>query len=171
MTETATFYAAYDPATGAPIGGATSETSNYRNGQSSITTYAGTTTDYSGPDGTGTEIPAITGATQASRAAAPEPAGDTIVVTGMGQMINPGSAGVTIRFLSGAADDTVVLQAGRADTQDPQSLFASAGVGDTGGDLTLPRELRDGNERQRGGGDSVRSDRPGRRNRGGTAGW
>jgi hypothetical protein len=147
VTETATFYAAYDRATGAPIGGATSVTVDYRNGQSSITTSAGATMYYSGPDGTGTKISAITGATEASRAATSATTGDTIVVTGMGQMIDPGAVGATIQFLSGAADDTVVLQAGRGadtilgfdpasgDALDLRSLFASAGVY-LGGDLT-----------------------------------
>ena len=144
VSKTATFYSGFTASTGAPTGNATALTIDYTNGQSAITTYSGTggsTLYYSGPDGTGSLIAGITGATTAAA-----PSTGSIVITGTGQTIDPGSAGATIQFLSGAGKDSVVLHAGAADTilgfdpaagdtLDLRSLFASAGV-ELGSDLT-----------------------------------
>lgn len=136
VTLTASYYSGTDPSTGAPSGTLTSETFDYASGGSSITRYnsngTSSTIYYSGPDGTGTTIPAITSAPETSSAVAfaaasvistpapsaqaePAPDGTSIMISGSDQLIDPGTGNHSIQFISGAADDTLVLHSGGSD--------------------------------------------------------
>ena len=122
VTQTASYYSGSDPSTGAPTGTLTSETFDYTNGESAITTHhadgSSSTIDYSGPDGTGSVISALSATAAAGSAASggsvftlelAPPAPDTIVFTGSGQVLDPGSGEHTIQFATGQTDDTLVL--------------------------------------------------------------
>ena len=152
VAQTATYYSGHDAANGAPTGTVTSVTFDYTNGKSAITTYTGSgtgsTIDYSGPDGTGSVIPAITQATGGTvlSAAAATPSPDVITISGLGQLIDPGAGSHSIQFASGAANDTLVLHLGGSDqitgfdpaagdVLDLRSLLSEAGVS-LGGDLS-----------------------------------
>jgi V8-like Glu-specific endopeptidase len=117
VSETASFYSATDPGNGAPAGTLTREVFDYAAGGSAVTTYSasgvGTTTLYSGPDGTGSVKPsttssAVSDASQADSSSDSSP----IIVTGSGQSIDPGAGNHTIQFATGAKDDTLVLHLG-----------------------------------------------------------
>jgi hypothetical protein len=152
VAQTATYYSSYNAANGAPTGTVTGVTFDYTNGESAITTYngsgAGSTIDYSGPDGTGSVIPSITQATGGAvlSAAVVAPSSDVITITGSGQLIDPGTGSHAIQFISGAANDTLVLHLGGSDqitgfdpaagdVLDLKSLLSEAGVS-LGSDLS-----------------------------------
>jgi hypothetical protein len=122
ITQTATFYSATDPSNGAPAGTVTQVVFDYTAGGSSVTT-GGTTTFYTGVDGTGTVTsPAVAGAPV-------QTSSDTAVIsfTGSNQTIDPGAGDHTIQFIAGGSADTLVLHAGGSD----QVLGFNTGAGDT----------------------------------------
>jgi hypothetical protein len=185
VTQTAPYYSGTDPSTGAPSGTLTSETFDYTSGGSSITTYnsngTSSTVYYSGPHGTGTTIPAITSAPETSSAvtfapasvistpapsaqAEPAPDSTSIMISGSDQLIDPGTGNHSIQFISGAADDTLVLHSGgirsghrlqsyRRRSARPEFL-AGRNAREPGRYLSV-RELRLRREHQRRGADPV----------------
>lgn len=123
------------------------ETFDYVNGQSVVISFAASGASsaivYSGANGTGSVIPAITLA-GANDPFVPlsgrVPAFSTppILVSTQGQSIDPGSASRTIQFIGGSGSDAVVLRAGvvsdiygfnaASDFLDLRSLLASANL-------------------------------------------
>jgi hypothetical protein len=96
----------------------TSETFDYTDGESSISTFGanGGTQYYSGPDGTGVPIvpPGTTTALSASSEGSPD--GDTTTISASGQSIDLGPGDHTIQFMAGATSDTLVLHEGGTDS-------------------------------------------------------
>jgi hypothetical protein len=126
----------------------TSETFDYTNGESSITTFnpngTSSTTYYSGPNGTGSVISGLTSSTAAGIVTSPAAAGGVsttaavsqadassdstvILVTGSNQLIDPGMGNHTIQFATAASADTLVLHSVGSD----QILGFDPALGDT----------------------------------------
>ena len=117
VSETASFYSATSPNNGAPAGTLTRQVFDYTTGGSAVTTYTasgvGTTTWYSGRDGTGfIQLRAWSSAGSDSSQTDASTYGSVINITGSGQSIDPGTGNHTIQFAHDATDDTLVLHLG-----------------------------------------------------------
>ncbi len=137
IAKTAILYSATDAANGAPAGRQLSKVFDYNNGQSAITVFnvngTSNTSFYSLWDGAGVPISGVSGALVATSSAlisaanasigGPSPEPRVVVIDaagsatdGHGSNVDPGPGKYAIRFLAGAANETVVLHQGGVDT-------------------------------------------------------
>ena len=122
---TATLYSGTDPNNGAPTGNAVSLTIDYTTNQSSVQAFnadgSSNTTYYSGPDGTGSVIPNLSGSAKA--VAAPISTGSLGVGAGPSQFL-PGAAAATVL----PAVPTIIGFDASANQLDLSALLASDSV-------------------------------------------